>query len=131
MATKTYHGSCHCGAVKFEVDADLATGTFRCNCSICTKNRHWLVGVAPAGLRFKAGEASLRDYQFAGHKIHHLFCPTCGIKVAGKSSDGKGAVVNVAALDDATPQELAAAQIKYFDGRHDRFDREPEVKSYL
>lgn len=127
MANKTYHGSCHCGAVKFEADADLAAGTFRCNCSICGKARHWLTSAS--ALRFTAGEDRLTDYQFAGHKIHHLFCSTCGIKVAGRS--GKGAVVNVMALDDATHEELAAAPIQYFDGKHDRFDREPEGKAYL
>jgi hypothetical protein len=35
--TKTYTGGCHCGEVRFEVNADLS-GVIACNCSICQKS---------------------------------------------------------------------------------------------
>ena len=36
MAMQHYHGGCQCGAVKYEVEADLDQ-TITCNCSRCQK----------------------------------------------------------------------------------------------
>jgi hypothetical protein len=63
---RTYQGSCHCGAVRFAADLDLAQGTAKRNCSICLRTRAWMGFVSADDFRPLAGESSLRDYQFGG-----------------------------------------------------------------
>jgi len=132
---KTYHGSCHCGEVRFACDIDLAGITSRCNCSICTKGRFWKAIATPDGFRLLRGEQALSDYQFGSKTIHHHFCRRCGVKPFGQghheAMGGTFYAVNVACLDDATPEELAQANVIYEDGRHDVYDKPPKETRYL
>ena len=132
---KTYKGSCHCGKVRFEAALDLSAGTVKCNCSICAKQRSWLVAASPADVRLLSGESELADYQFGARRIHHRFCRTCGVRPFGQANVGDSAggfyAVNLAALDDVDPAELAAAPVMYVDGRHDKFESPPAETRHL
>jgi hypothetical protein len=132
---KTYHGSCHCGAVRFEADLDLAQGTGRCNCSICTKARQWGVVARPEAFRLIAGEDALCDYQFGGRSMHHLFCRHCGVRPFGKGNlevmGGEFYFVNVFCLDDVEPIELIDAPLHFADGRHDNWRAAPAETRHL
>jgi hypothetical protein len=131
---KTYKGSCHCGAARFEADLDLAGDTMRCNCSICTKSRMWLAFAQPAQFRLLEGEDALADYTFGRGAIHHRFCTRCGVKPFGQATmpdGGVGYAVNLACLDDVPDEVLAAAPLIFRDGRHDDWEHPPAVTAYL
>jgi hypothetical protein len=125
---KTYRGSCHCGAVRFEADIDLRQGTLRCNCSICTKLRLWPAIVKPEAFRLLDGHADLTKYLFHTQTDQHLFCRHCGVHpfVIGRSPRwGDFYAVNISCLNDIDIDELAAAPITYLDGRNDNWHTPP------
>ena len=135
MAKKNYHGSCHCGAVKFKVKIDLDNGTTRCNCSICTKSRAWFTIVTPDDFDLQQGEANLADYSWNPPKqetsnLHYRFCKTCGVRafVRGDQASLGGVfyAVAISALDNAEEDaEQLVNSINYVNGRHDEYEHEP------
>mgnify|MGYP006383018861 CR=1 FL=1 len=121
---KTYRGSCHCGAVRFEADVDLSQPTYRCNCSICRRTRFWPTVVKPEGFRLLSGEEALTQYLFNTKKNHHYFCKHCGVRAFGVGTDTPIGVmygVNLGCLEDVSEEELSRIPITYIDGRSDAF----------
>jgi hypothetical protein len=112
---KTYTGSCHCGAVQFEVAAEITTAS-ACNCSICGRAGWLMTSVPQEQFTLKAGEGKQTDYQFASKTMHHLFCTTCGVRSFGTyEMDGKtSVVVNLRCLDGL---DVDALEVKKFDGK--------------
>lgn len=117
MAGKqTYSGGCHCGAVRFEAQADLGQ-TVACNCSICQAKGLILSAVAGDDFRLLSGQDALTDYRFNTHKIAHQFCSTCGVEPFARGAGRDGLpmlMVNVRCLDGA---DLGTLSPKPFDGR--------------
>jgi hypothetical protein len=111
-----YQGSCHCGRVAYEVEADLGK-TLACNCSYCQRRGSILTFSPASAFTLTKGEDALTEYRFHTQKIQHLFCETCGIESFAKANgpDGTAMVaVNVRCLAGVEPTELSPTQ---YDGR--------------
>ncbi len=107
MTEQSYVGGCHCGAVRFEVEADLGQ-TVVCNCSICTKHA-FIWTFTPAGnFRLIAGEDKLSRYHFYKHLIDHRFCAVCGVQAFAHSAPNgcEIAMINVRCLDGVDIETL-------------------------
>lgn len=116
-------GSCHCGAVRFEVEVDARTAT-RCNCRICTKIGPTGAIVKPEAFTLTAGESALSTY---GNSIGaRYFCRTCGVHCYGTGHlaelGGDFVSINLNTLDDI---DLRDVSIMYWDGRHDNWQAGP------
>ena len=134
---KTYHGSCHCKAVTFEVELDLEQGTGKCNCTYCWKVRNWSAQVVPTEFRLLTGSGALGDYNKSGEwgEVHHRFCTRCGVTTHGHgridAMGGEFAAVHLSTLDDLPVAELLGAPLNYGDGLHDNWMNPPEETRHL
>ena len=111
----TYRGGCHCGAIRFEADGELA-GLEVCNCSICAKTAyiHWYL--PPERFRLLTPRDAIATYQFGTRTSENHFCHTCGISPFRRPrSDPDKVDVNARCLDDVDAESLA---VKPFDGLH-------------
>lgn len=110
-----YAGSCHCGTVRFEVEAPETITAQDCNCSICSKTGFLHLIVPQPRFKLISGEENLTTYTFNTGVAQHKFCKTCGVKSFYiPRSNPDGVDVNVRCLE-SQPKEII---VEAFDGRH-------------
>lgn len=86
-----YQGSCHCGAIVFEVDAEVPTEALACNCSHCRRKGFILAPVPADAVKVVKGAEALAEYYFNNRTIAHPFCLTCGCQPFGvRTKPGPG-----------------------------------------
>jgi hypothetical protein len=109
-------GGCHCGRVRFEVEAPAAIEAVECNCSICSKSGFLHLIVPKSRFTLIRGSESLSIYTFNTGVARHMFCKTCGVKsfyVPRSHPDGYS--VNVRCLESATIEKMTVVA---FDGKN-------------
>ena len=109
-------GGCHCGRVRFEIQAPASIDVLDCNCSICAKSGYLHLIVPQPRFRLLAGSDSLTSYQFNTGTAKHLFCSICGVKsfyVPRSHPDAYS--VNARCLDDGT---VTGMRVERVDGRN-------------
>ncbi len=110
-----YVGSCHCGAVSFEVEAGERVMCQERNCSICKKCGYLHLIVPASKFKLKSGEEKLSTYRFGTGTAEHRFCGICGIKSFYiPRSNPDGIDVNVRCLEPQ-PQKIS---VEPFDGQN-------------
>lgn len=110
-----YQGSCHCGGIRFEVEAPDDLQVEECNCSICAKSGFLHLIVPKSKFRLLSPEDNIATYTFNTGVARHTFCKICGIKpfyIPRSNPDGYD--INVRCLD-TKPRSIT---IEQFDGQN-------------
>ncbi|MGQ0384650.1 MAG: GFA family protein [Gammaproteobacteria bacterium] len=116
VSAVVHRGGCHCGRVRFEVEAPADLELLECNCSMCARSRFLHLIVTRDQFRLLSGSDALVEYGFGTGTAKHLFCRSCGVKsfyVPRSHPDGYS--VNARCLN---PETLTSMKIRPFDGRN-------------
>jgi hypothetical protein len=106
--TTTRTGTCHCGAVVFEVHLEDDLGKLlRCNCSLCRRKGAIMAFAPVENLTVVKGADMLALYQWNTKVAKHYFCKLCGIYTHHqRRSDPTQVGFNVGCLDSVDPFAL-------------------------
>jgi hypothetical protein len=128
MSTKLFHGSCHCGNIKFEASMDLTKGTTKCNCTFCRKNYFWWSSqLLLDDLKITEGQESIAEYTNNRKEGYCVFCKNCGTILFRKTEKSdwsvEGYSVKMSSFDDISIEELNSILVNYINGKDNSYTK--------
>ena len=118
-----YQGSCHCGSVRFEVEAEI-DHVRECDCSICRRRGALNFRVDSDALHLFTPIEAMTIYRWGSMTAEDYFCRTCGIlpfrkpgalttsERAAGHAEFDGWAVNVRCLDGVDIVSLPGLRIE-------------------
>ncbi len=114
--------TCHCGAIKAEINVRNLDKLLRCNCSICKRKGAIMSMVKNEDFKIVKGSEFLKLYQFYTKVAKHFFCSKCGIYTHNNPRINPSMTAfNVGCLDDIDSIELK--NIIIADGKNHPLDK--------
>ena len=116
---RSFHGSCHCGALGFCFDTALPVGEWSvraCQCRFCRAHGARTTSDPAGRLVFNVGEGeTLRRYRFGLRTADFLLCGRCGVYVGAQIAIAPGAfgIVNTLAMLPIAEELPAATAVDY------------------
>ncbi|MGX5175357.1 GFA family protein [Aliikangiella sp. IMCC44653] len=113
-----YQGGCHCNSIQFEVDSEVITRGFSCNCSICRRknaimSEHYY---SDADFKIIKGKELLSCYLWGDRLVNHFFCSRCGIYPFHNGVETPNSFrINLGCIDEL---DLNKLEIITFDGKN-------------
>ncbi|WEW58919.1 hypothetical protein PRK78_004387 [Emydomyces testavorans] len=140
---RPYHGSCHCGKVRYvafvslpptvgpDVDRRTTVRFYKCNCTTCHKAGIFHMRVPNPTQDFVLLSPSdpttqLSDYTCFERNLHWFFCSTCGVRCFTIAGKGRNEEIDLEATL-GKPSEGKRTKI----WRMDEEDAEPGKMKYL
>ena len=121
-------GTCHCGAVEWQLDGDAGSIT-ACNCTVCRRyGALWAYGWEGERIRISGATAVYTRHERENPFLVFHFWPRCACVLAWRTvqpdADGRRRIaVNVRL---APPDEVAELPIDHFDGLNTFDDLPPD-----
>jgi hypothetical protein len=108
-------GSCHCGAVRFEL-AKTPESLTACNCSVCHRlGALWAYGDA-SEIRLLCHPDATFAYAWGDRTLAFHSCRTCGCTTHWQSLQPERSTRMAVNFRLAEPQAIAKLRIRHFDG---------------
>jgi hypothetical protein len=108
--------SCHCGAVKLQIDAEIPTALTSCNCSTCRRYGSLMVYYHPTKVKILTASEAFHEYSWGDKNLAFVRCSKCGCFSHWKSLDPNKTDRMGLNARLFTNVEIDKIRVRHFDG---------------